>query len=128
VIGDMTPPISHMTVPGGKAPDTIEVAFDPKVPVDPNTIIAMKTFIVQGGLVVTPKIVMMSNNVVRFHSARPLGMVTYQVTLLDQILDAAKRTNLDGEFPKAVPPNQPKWPSGDGVPGGNFQFELTISG
>jgi hypothetical protein len=46
------------------------------------------------------------------------------VTLTDQILDATPaHTQLDGEFPVSG-----AWPSGDGVQGGIFQFELTISG
>jgi hypothetical protein len=61
-----------MNVSGAKKPDTVEVSFEPAVPVNYASIVAMKTFILSGGAVAAPLIVKMPNNVVRFHSARPL--------------------------------------------------------
>ena len=120
----MTNPSDPFEVPGGKNPDTIEIAFDPNVPVEYRSIVAMKTFIVEGrGGVAEPSIVNMPNNMVRFHVTQPLSG-RYKVTLTDRIVDASPDHNkLDGEFPL-----ERRWPSGNGTPGGSFVFTLNITG
>jgi len=114
--------MKHLNAAASKLPDTVEVTFDPAVPVDYASVIAMKTFILAGGPVAAPKIVAMPNNVARFHSLRPLKG-QYVVRLLDQIVSATlPATRLDGELPSTG-----AWPSGNDVPGGSFAFELLVS-
>jgi hypothetical protein len=121
---DMQTPQQSVNVSGPV--DTIEVLFE--LPEQPRlvTVRAQQTFIVQGQPIANATIVPMpAINAVRFHASTfPHG--SYRVRLLDKI-ESLIGVQLDGEFPSLQPPATAlKWPSGNGVPGGDFVFKLDI--
>ena len=104
--------------------DAVEILFEPPVRPDPGTVGAQRTFIIESIAAqplqpVNPKIFSVTTlNAMRFTVTRPLHG-PYRVRLTDKVSDT-NGVPLDGEFPK-------RWPSGDTVPGGDFEFELDVN-
>jgi hypothetical protein len=104
--------------------DAVEILFETPLAPNPASVVAQKTFIVDSQLSpptqpVTPRIFSIpSLNAMRFTAAQPLKG-PYRVRLTDKVRDP-NGIQLDGELPR-------QWPSGDGVPGGDFEFDLDVT-